>query len=29
MTGMTPVAPDDAAVAEFGFLGTVEARFAP
>jgi 2-keto-4-pentenoate hydratase len=28
MTGMTPVAPDDAAVAEFGFLGTVEARFA-
>ncbi len=29
MTGMTPVAAGDAAVAEFGFLGTLEVSFAP
>jgi 2-keto-4-pentenoate hydratase len=29
MTGMTPVAPGDMAVAEFGFLGTVEVSFSP
>lgn len=29
LTGMTPVAPGDVAVAEFGFLGNVEVGFSP
>jgi 2-keto-4-pentenoate hydratase len=29
LTGMTPVAPGDVAVAEFGFLGNVEVTFTP